>query len=90
MSVDRPRRREDRRQPQTVDSISSTQIALALAGGVTLAGYGYFILVPAWDSYGRMWERIAAGALTLFILATLVGIGAGIGFSIVWFYDRFA
>jgi hypothetical protein len=73
-----------------VDSPSSTQIALALAAGVTLVGYAYFILVPAWVSYGRMWERVAAGFLTLFILATLVGVGAGIGFSIVWFYDRFA
>ena len=71
-------------------SPSSTQIALALAAGVTFAGYGYFILVPAWGSYGRLWERVAAGALTLFILATLIGVGAGVGFSIVWFYDRFA
>jgi hypothetical protein len=73
-----------------VDSPSSTQIALALAAGVTFVGYAYFILVPAWGSYGRMWERFAASVLTLFILATLVGAGAGIGFSIVWFYDRFA
>jgi hypothetical protein len=73
-----------------VDSPSSTQIAIALAAGVTFAGYGYFILIPAWGSYGRLWERVAASALTLFILATLIGIGAAVGFSIVWFYDRFA
>jgi len=38
-----------------------------------------FIFVPAWNSYGRLWEKVAAGFLSLFILATLVGIGVGIG-----------
>ena len=38
-----------------------------------------FILVPAVGCYGRIWEKIAAGFLTLFMLATLVGIGVGIG-----------
>ena len=63
---------------------------LALATGVVGAGYIAFILVPAWDSYGRMWERVSAGFLTLYTLAALLGFGAAIGFSIVWFYDRYA
>src|SRR2546425_617634 len=41
--------------------------------------YSVFIFVPAWNSYGRLWEKVAAGFLSLFILATLVGIGVGIG-----------
>ena len=36
-----------------------------------------------------MWEKLAASVLTLFILATLIGIGAGIGFAVVWSYDQY-
>jgi len=70
--------------------LTSTEVVLALATGVVGAGYIAFILVPAWESYGRLWERVAAGALTLYTLATLLGIGAATGFAIVWFYDRYA
>lgn len=59
--------------------LSSTQLALGAAGVVTVFAYGWFILVPAVACYGRVWEKIAAGFLSLFILATLVGIGVGIG-----------
>ena len=34
--------------------------------------------------------QLAASFLTLFILGTLLGIGAGIGFAIVWTYDTYA
>jgi hypothetical protein len=48
-----------------------------------LIAYVVLIVVPAWTSYGRWWERFAATFLTLFILATLIGVGAGIGGLIV-------
>jgi hypothetical protein len=70
--------------------ISTTELVLALAAGVIGSGYIVFILVPAWESYGRLWERVAAGFLSLFILATLLGIGATIGLAIVWSYDQYA
>ena len=70
--------------------LTTTELVLALAAGVVGAGYIAFILVPAWESYGRLWERIAASFLTLFTLATLLGIGASIGLLIVWSYDRYA
>ena len=70
--------------------ISTTQLVLALAAGVIGSGYILFILVPAWESYGRLWERIAASFLSLFILLTLLGIGAAIGLAIVWSYDQYA
>jgi hypothetical protein len=46
--------------------------------------WAVFILAPAWTSYGRMWERVAASFLTLFILATLLGIGVVVGLVVVW------
>ena len=62
-----------------MSQLSSTQLALGAAGVVTFVAYSVFIFVPAWNSYGRLWEKVAAGFLSLFILATLVGIGVGIG-----------
>ncbi|MGE5636059.1 MAG: hypothetical protein ACM3UV_03840 [Nocardioidaceae bacterium] len=70
--------------------LTTTELVLALAAGMVGAAYVALILVPAWESYGRVWERVAASFLTLFTLATLLGAGAAIGFAVVWFYDRWA
>jgi hypothetical protein len=68
--------------------LSVTQIALGAGGLIALAAYVSLIVVPAWTSYGRWWERIGASFMTLFMLATLVGIGVGIGAAIVWSWDQ--
>jgi hypothetical protein len=70
--------------------LSDTEIAIALASGLVGACYIALILVPAWRCYGRLWEKIAASFLTLFILATLLGVGAAIGLAVVWTYDTYA
>ena len=70
--------------------LTTTEIAIALAGGLVLACYVPLILIPAWRCYGRVWEKIAASFLTLFVLATLLGIGAAIGLAVVWTYDTYA
>ena len=70
--------------------LTAIELALALSAGVVGAGYIAFILVPAWESYGRLWEKLAAGFLSLFILASLLGIGAAIGLAVVWSYDTYA
>jgi hypothetical protein len=70
--------------------LSPTEIVLGLAAGLTGAGYIAFILAPAWEAYDRLWERLAASFLTLFMLASLLGAGAGIGLAIVWSYDQYA
>jgi hypothetical protein len=45
------------------------------AGVFGLALYAGLILVPAWTSYSRLWERVAASILSLYVLAVLVGVG---------------
>ena len=68
--------------------LSTTEIALGAGGIVALIAYVALIAIPAWTSYGRWWERISAVVMTVFILATLLGIGVGIGAFVVWSYDR--
>ncbi len=37
------------------------------------------IAYPAWNSYGRMWERFSALFLSLYVLVAMLGLGALIG-----------
>jgi hypothetical protein len=69
---------------------SSTQIAIALAAGVVVSCWIVLIAAPAWRCYGRIWEKLAAGFLTLYVLGMLLGVGAGIGLAVVWTYDQYA
>jgi hypothetical protein len=58
--------------------MSRSQINELVAAGAGLISLGLFaglILVPAWSSYSRVWERLAATVLSLYVLAVLVGIG---------------
>jgi hypothetical protein len=57
------------------------------AGLVSLAAFIGLILVPAVGSYGRAWERVAAGFLSLFVLVALVGAGVAIGLFVVYHYN---
>jgi hypothetical protein len=45
------------------------------------------ILVPALGSYGRAWEKLVAGMLSLFVLAALVLAGLAIGVVIFLNWD---
>lgn len=68
----------------------STEIVVALSGPLVIAAYVGLIVVPAWTSYGRWWERFAASFLTLYIFMAMVGIGVAIGLGIIWTYDQWA
>ena len=61
-------------------------LGIAMSAGVVVVGYVMYILVPAWSCYGRLWERLAASFLTFYMLASLLGIGIGAGFAVIWFY----
>jgi len=70
--------------------LTTTELTIAVAAGIAGAGYIAFIVAPAVAAYGRVWEKIAAGFLTIYIVATLLGVGAVAGLAIVWSYDRYA
>ncbi len=73
--------------------MSNDTIIYVVAGAsatLALAAYVAFILVPAWQAYARVWQRLAASFLTLYVVAAFVLLGIGGGAAIVWFYDRWA
>ena len=70
--------------------LTTTELTIAIAAGIVGAGYLAFIVAPAVAAYGRVWERVAAGFLTLYILGTLLGIGIAAGLAVIWSYDRYA
>ena len=58
------------------------------AGLISLAAFIGLILVPALGSYGRSWEKFAAGFLSLFVLAALVAIGVVVGLVVFFNWDE--
>jgi hypothetical protein len=73
-----------------LSELTATQIVLGAAGFVALVAYIAFILVPSWASYGRLWERIAAGFLSIYIAAALVGVGIAVGVGVIALYVQIA
>lgn len=52
----------------------------------SLALFAGLILVPVWSSYSRMWERLAATVLSLYVLAVLLGVGVVGALAAVYFW----
>ena len=71
-------------------SLSGTEITLVVSGIVALIAFVWFIVAPSWASYGRVWERIAAGFLSIYIGAALLGVGVAAGVGVVALYVQLA
>jgi hypothetical protein len=69
--------------------MTRTQINELVAAGAGLISLGMFaglILVPVWSSYTRVWQRLAATMLSLYVLAVLVGVGVVGALAGVYFW----
>ncbi len=64
--------------------VAATCAICALCAFVTLIAY------PAWTSYSKTWERVAASFLSLFVLAALILVGALGGAAIAYYWDSIA
>jgi hypothetical protein len=62
------------------------ELVAAGAGVFSLGLFAGLILVPAWSSYSRLWERLAATVLSLYVLAVLVGVGVVAALAAVYFW----
>jgi hypothetical protein len=59
-----------------------------IAGLLSVSAFVALILAPALGSYGRAWEKLVAGMLSLFVLAALVLVGLVIGVVIFLNWDK--
>jgi hypothetical protein len=73
-------------RPKHMSRTVINELVAVCAGVFGLALYAGLILVPAWTAYSRMWERLAASILSLYVLAVLVGIGVAAALAIIYFW----
>ena len=73
--------------PLALQKIENEYLLFGAAGLVSLVAFVSLILVPAVSSYGRIWEKAAAGFVSLFVLAALVLVGVVIGLAVVYYYN---
>jgi hypothetical protein len=69
--------------------MTRTTINDLVAGGAGVLGlvlYAGLILAPAWSSYSRLWERVAASILSLYVLAVLIGIGVAGALAVIYYW----
>lgn len=65
--------------------LTEQYLLYGIAGVLCLLIFVTLILSPALSAYGRIWEKAAAGFLSLFILAALVLGGVVVGLVIVYY-----
>ena len=65
-----------------------TYVIAGTAAGVSIIAWAALVLVPAWTSFSRVWERIVATVLSLYILAAFALAGSALGAAILWYYDE--
>jgi len=71
-----------------MSNASITYLVIACSSVFGLAIFVWLVLVPAWKSYGTLWQRAAATFLALYVLATLVGIGVLLGAALFFYSDQ--
>ena len=71
--------------------MSNEQVTYVVVGACAVLGlvaYVMLLLIPAWTSYSRVWERIGAAFLSLYVLLAFMGLGLVAGLGVAWFWDR--
>jgi hypothetical protein len=68
---------------------SVTYLVGACAGVFGLAAFLGLIVVPAWQSYSTVWEKLGAVFLSFYVLATMAGLGLLAGAAVVYYSDQF-
>jgi len=70
-----------------LEKIEDEYLLFGAAGLIALVAFVGLILVPAVGAYGRLWEKTAAGVLSVFVFAALVLVGVVAGLAVVYYYN---
>ncbi len=69
-----------------LSKIDHQYVLFGVAGLICLVAFVTLILSPALSAHGRIWEKAAAGLLSIFVLAALLVVGVVLGLVIVYYY----
>lgn len=67
-----------------------TYLVGVCCGVFGLAAFVALVAVPAWTAYSRVWMRMAAVVLSLYVLAAAMLLGVAGAAGVVYFWDRIA
>jgi len=70
-----------------ITKLGHQYLLYGVSAAICLLVFVTLILSPALSSYGRVWEKAAAGFLSLFVLAALVIGGVVVGLVVVYYYN---
>ncbi len=76
--------------PLAIQKIEDEYLLFGVAALISLVAFVTLIFVPAIGSYGRLWEKAAAGALSVIVLLALVVTGVVVGLAFVYYYNDIA
>jgi hypothetical protein len=71
-----------------LQKIENEYLLFGVAALISLVAFIGLILVPAISAYSRIWEKAAAGFLSLIVLLALVVTGVVFGLAFVYYYDE--
>jgi len=76
--------------PLALQKIENEYVLFGVAGLISLVAFVALIFVPAIGSFGRIWEKAAAGFLSVIVLLALVLTGVVVGLAVVYYYNDIA
>ena len=65
-----------------------TYVIAGTAAGVSVIAWAALVLVPAWTSFSKLWERLVAVVLSVYVLAAFALAGALLGGGFLWYFDQ--
>ena len=71
-----------------MSNTSITYLIAAVVGVTSIALWAWLILVPAWGSFARVWERLLATVMSVYVLVALVALGGGLAALALYYYDE--
>ena len=71
-----------------MSNTSWTYLIAAVAGVTCLALWIWLIVIPAWTSFSKMWERLVSLVLSVYVLLALVAAGGAVAAVALYYYDE--
>lgn len=71
-----------------MSNTSWTYLIAAVVGVTCLTLWIWLIVVPAWTSFTKLWERLVSLVLSVYVLAALLAAGGAVAAIALYYYDE--